>query len=107
MQTPVHIRILLIFHQFSQEKLHFYRQVLCHVKKHCNTNKEGALEADTVALFMAIMYNIDLEPLSDNSTSLMTDSTFTKNFNQVYRPQFYSMFVIKSGGKTLISISGY
>ncbi|XP_063674250.1 nuclear pore complex protein Nup205-like [Bolinopsis microptera] len=57
-------------------------KVLCHVKKHCNTSKEGTLEADTAALFMTILYNIDLEPLADNATSLMTDSTFTKNFNQ-------------------------
>lgn len=46
-------------------------------------NKEGTLEADTIALFMSLLYNIDLEPLPDNSTSLMTDSSFTKNFNQV------------------------
>ena len=56
-------------------------QVLCHLKKQCNVDKEGKLEADTAALFMSLLYSLDLDQPNENS--LMMDTTFTKNFHLV------------------------
>ena len=60
-------------------------QILNHLKQHVSLDKSGRLQPDTLALFMTLLYCLDLEPITeqDCDNSLLQDANFTKSFHRV------------------------